>query len=170
MANLNKYGQGKGQSISEIYARALQKIAPEHIEKIASYTGLPVIVKGIQSPEDAMLAIGAGASAVYVSNHGGRQLDGAPASFDVLASISKAVDKKVPVIFDSGIRRGQHVFKALASGADVVAIGRPAIYGLAVGGWQGVESVFDFFYRELAMVIQLTGTKTIEEVKHIHLL
>lgn len=170
MANLNKYGQGKGQSISEIYAKALQKIAPEHIEKVASYTGLPVIVKGIQSPEDAMLAIGAGASAVYVSNHGGRQLDGAPASFDVLASISKAVDKKVPVIFDSGIRRGQHVFKALASGADVVAIGRPAIYGLAVGGWQGVESVFDFFYRELAMVMQLTGTKTIEEVKNAHLL
>lgn len=109
MANLDKYGSGKGQSITEIYAQALQKMAPEHIEKIASYTGLPVIVKGIQAPEDAMIAIG--------------------------------------------------------YGTDVIAIGRPAIYGLALGGWKGVKSVFDFFYRELAMVMQLAGTKTIEDIK-----
>lgn len=170
MPIINKNGQGKGQSISEIYAKSLQKITVGHIEKIASVSGLPVIVKGIQSPQDAMFAIGGGASAIYVSNHGGRQLDGAPASFDVLASIAKAVDKRVPVIFDSGIRRGQHVFKALACGADVVAIGRPAIYGLACGGWMGVKSVFDFFKRELAMVMQLSGKRTIEEVKNTNLL
>lgn len=170
MANLDKYGQGKGQSISAIYANAMQKIAPRHIEEVADYSGLPVIVKGVQTPEDAMIAIGAGASAIYVSNHGGRQLDGGPASFDVLTSIAKAIDKKVPVIFDSGIRRGQHVFEALACGADIVAIGRPAIYGLALGGWQGVKSVFDFFYRELAMTMQLAGTRNIEEVKNSNLL
>ena len=170
MANLAGYGQGKGQSIAEIYAQALQKIAPADIGKIAAYTGLPVIVKGVQSPEDAMLAIGAGAAGIYVSNHGGRQLDGGPASFEVLAPIAEAVDKRVPVIFDSGIRRGQHIFKALADGADIVAIGRPAIYGLAAGGWEGVKSVFDFFYKELSMVMQLAGTRTIEDVKHTRLL
>ncbi|MCC8172581.1 MAG: lactate oxidase [Parabacteroides sp.] len=169
MANLAKYGQGKGQSIADIYARALQKIAPADIEKVAAYTGLPVIVKGVQSPADAMLAIGAGAAGIYVSNHGGRQLDGGPASFDVLQPVAEAVDKRVPVIFDSGIRRGQHIFKALADGADIVAIGRPAIYGLAVGGWEGVKSVFDYFYRELEMVMQLAGTKTIEDIKNTHL-
>ena len=170
MANLEKFGGGEGQSMSEIYAQGLQKIAPETVEKVAKLTGLPVIVKGIQTPMDAMLANGSGASAVYVSNHGGRQLDGGPASFDVLQSIAEAVDGRVPVIFDSGIRRGQHIFKALASGADVVGIGRPAIYGLAVGGWQGVKSVFDFFYRELTMVMQLAGTKTVEEIKKTRLL
>lgn len=169
MANLAKYGQGKGQSIADIYAQALQKIAPADIEKVAAYTGLPVIVKGVQSPADAMLAIGAGAAGIYVSNHGGRQLDGGPASFDVLQPVAEAVDKRVPVIFDSGIRRGQHIFKALADGADIVAIGRPAIYGLAVGGWEGVESVFDYFYRELEMVMQLAGTKTVEDIKHTYL-
>ena len=169
MPIIDKNGQGKGQSIADIYAKSLQKITVGHIEKIASISGLPVIVKGIQSPEDAMLAIGGGASAVYVSNHGGRQLDGAPASFDVLESIAKAVDKRVPIIFDSGVRRGQHVFKALACGADVVAIGRPAIYGLACGGWMGVKSVFDFFRKELAMVMQLSGTKTVDKIKNIHL-
>lgn len=170
LANLAGDDQGKGRSIAQIYAQALQKIAPDDIGKIAAYTGLPVIVKGIQSPEDAMLAIGAGASGIYVSNHGGRQLDGGPASFEVLRPVAEAVDKRVPVIFDSGIRRGQHVFKALADGADVVAIGRPAIYGLAVGGWEGVVSVFDFFYRELAMVMQLAGTKTVGDIKNAHLL
>ena len=170
LGNLAAYGKGQGQSMAEIYAQALQKIGPENIEKIASRTGLPVVVKGIQSPDDALLAIRSGAAAVYVSNHGGRQLDGGPASFDVLPSIAEAVDKKVPVVFDSGVRRGQHVFEALACGADVVAIGRPAIYGLAVGGWKGVKSVFDYFARELETVMQLAGTKTVEDIRKASLL
>lgn len=165
MANLVNYGAGQGQSINQIFANALQKISVGDIAKVAAYSKLPVIVKGIQAPEDALIAIGGGAAAVWVSNHGGRQLDGGPASFSVLSEIAAAVDKKVPVIFDSGIRRGQHVFKALASGADVTAIGRPALYGLAVGGSAGVKSVFDYFVRELTMVMQLAGTKNVNEVK-----
>lgn len=91
---------------------------------------MPVIVKGIESPEDALRAIGAGAAGIYVSNHGGRELNGGPAAFDVLPAIAKAVNHQVPIIFDSGVRRGSHVFKALAAGADLVAFARPVIYGL----------------------------------------
>lgn len=165
MANLEKYSQGQGLTIAQIFANALQTISVEDVRKVASYTDLPIIIKGIQTPEDAMIAIGAGAQAVWVSNHGGRQLDGGPASIEVLQDIAEAVDKKVPVIFDSGIRRGQHVFKALASGADIVAIGRPALYGLALGGAEGVKSVFDFFNKELSMVMQLAGTPNVEAAK-----
>lgn len=170
MANLAAFGEGKGQPIGEIYAKAKQKINPSDVEKVAAYSRLPVIVKGIQSPEDARVAMAAGASAVYVSNHGGRQLEGAPGSFDVLPDIAAVVGGRVPIIFDSGIRRGQHVFKALASGADVVGIGRPVLYGLALGGEKGVESVFRHLCRELVTVMQLAGARTIEDVKHTALL
>jgi isopentenyl diphosphate isomerase/L-lactate dehydrogenase-like FMN-dependent dehydrogenase len=163
-------GQGQGKGISEIYAAAKQGIVPEDIQKIKAMSGLPVIVKGIQSPEDAETAIQFGADGIWVSNHGGRQLDGGPASFDVLPQIAKVVRKRVPVIFDSGIRRGEHVFKALASGADIVAIGRPIIYGLYLGGAAGVTSVFEHLNKELAITMQLAGTKTIAAVKETSLI
>ncbi|OUK21051.1 lactate oxidase, partial [Enterococcus faecium] len=131
---------------------------------------LPVIVKGIQSPEDAVIAISAGADGIWVSNHGGRQLDGGPASFEVLPKIAEVVNKRVPVIFDSGVRRGEHVFKALASGADLVAIGRPVIYGLNLGGAEGVTSVFEHLNKELSITMQLAGTKTNDEVKNTKLM
>ncbi|MBY3585968.1 lactate oxidase [Enterococcus faecium] len=126
--------------------------------------------KGIQSPEDAVIAISAGADGIWVSNHGGRQLDGGPASFEVLPKIAEVVNKRVPVIFDSGVRRGEHVFKALASGADLVAIGRPVIYGLNLGGAEGVTSVFEHLNKELSITMQLAGTKTIDEVKNTKLM
>jgi isopentenyl diphosphate isomerase/L-lactate dehydrogenase-like FMN-dependent dehydrogenase len=172
MANLTKFseGDGKGKGIAEIYASAAQKIGPDDVKRIADYTDLPVIVKGIESPEDALYAIGAGAAGVYVSNHGGRQLNGGPASFDVLEDVAKAVNGRVPIIFDSGVRRGSDVFKALASGADLVALGRPAIYGLALGGAQGVQSVFEHLGDELKIIMQLAGTKTIADVKKTNLL
>lgn len=168
MPNLEKYsaGDGKGKGIGEIYASAAQKISEDDVRRIAEYTDLPVIVKGVQSPEDALRAIGAGAAAIYVSNHGGRQLNGGPASFDVLPAIAKAVNKRVPIIFDSGVRRGSHAFKALAAGADLVAFGRPVIYGLALGGAEGVQSVFEQINHELEIIMQLAGTKTIADVKH----
>ncbi|WP_334328607.1 lactate oxidase [Companilactobacillus sp. HBUAS59699] len=172
MANLTKFseGDGKGKGIGEIYAAAAQKISPADIKRIKDIAGLPVIVKGVQSPEDALLAIGAGADGIYVSNHGGRQLNGGPASFDVLSDVAKAVNHKVPIIFDSGVRRGSHVFKALASGADMVALARPMIYGLALGGADGVYSVVEHLNDEFKTVMQLAGTKTIEDVKKAKLL
>ncbi|NSM32159.1 alpha-hydroxy-acid oxidizing protein [Enterococcus faecalis] len=171
MPNLASYskqsdsGDGKGKGIAEIYAAAKQGLVPEDIKKIKDISNLPVFVKGIQSSDDAEVAINAGADGIWVSNHGGRQLDGGPASFEVLPDIARVVNKRVPIIFDSGVRRGEHIFKALASGADLVAIGRPVLYGLNLGGASGVVSVLEHLNKELSITMQLAGTKTIDEIK-----
>ncbi len=170
MPNVPKIsGKTKGQGISKIFAASKNDLTPYDVMWVKSVTKLPVIVKGIQHPDDAELAIWAGADAVWVSNHGGRQLDGAPAAFEVLPEIAERVNKRVPIIFDSGIRRGQHIFKAIASGADVVAIGRPVIYGLALGGWRGVVDVFDWLKKDLRRVMTLAGAQNIEDIKQIKL-
>ncbi|CAH1849883.1 alpha-hydroxy-acid oxidizing protein [Convivina praedatoris] len=161
--------EGVGRSMNYVYGSAKQKLSATDVEFIAAYSGLPVYVKGVQSAKDVERSLDAGASGIWVSNHGGRQLDGGPAAFDSLQYVAKAVNHRVPIVYDSGIRRGQHIFKALASGADLVAIGRPAIYGLALGGSRGVEQVFDKLTEELKMVMQLAGTQTIEDVKHYQL-
>ena len=164
-----KSGKTKGQGISQIFAASQNKLTAYDVLKVKAMTRLPVIVKGIQHPDDAEIAIAAGADAIWVSNHGGRQLDGAPASIEVLSEIAQRVNKRVPIIFDSGIRRGQHIFKAIAMGADVVAIGRPVIYGLALGGWRGVVSVFDYLKKDLRRVMWLAGTQTIDDIKDVKL-
>lgn len=158
-----------GKGIGAIFAAAKNDLTPYDVMRVKSLTKLPVIVKGIQHPDDAEIAIAAGADAIWVSNHGGRQLDGAPAAFEVLPEIARRVNKRVPIIFDSGIRRGQHIFKAIASGADVVAIGRPVIYGLALGGWRGVESVFEYLQKDLQRVMWLAGAQNVAEIKNIEL-
>ncbi|MCI7240015.1 lactate oxidase [Aerococcus suis] len=162
-------GSGENMSLNNIYAQSKQKITPKDVEFIKEYSGLPVFVKGIQTPEDALKAIGAGADGVWVSNHGGRQLDEAPGSFEVLEEISEAVAGRVPIVFDSGVRRGEHIFKALASGADIVALGRPVLFGLALGGWKGVKSVLEYFEEDLKRVMQLAGAQTIDDIKHTRL-
>ncbi len=159
----------KGQGISKIFAASKNDLSPYDIMWVKSITKLPIVVKGIQHPDDAETAILAGADAVWVSNHGGRQLDGAPASFEMLPVIAERVNKRVPIIFDSGVRRGQHIFKAIASGADVVAIGRPVIYGLALGGWRGVVDVFDWLKKDLRRVMTLAGAQNIDDIKNIEL-
>lgn len=169
MPIVQAYQSGVGQTMDAVYGSSKQKLSPQDVEFIASYSGLPVFVKGVQNAEDAHISIESGAQGVWVTNHGGRQLDGGPAAFDSLQYVAEAVDKRVPIVFDSGVRRGQHVFKALASGADLVAIGRPVIYGLALGGSIGVKQVFDYFKRELAMVMQLAGTQTVEDIKQTQL-
>ncbi len=158
----------EGQNVDQSKARSMRKIGftGADVQYVKSASGLPVLVKGIQSPEAAETAIAAGADGIWVSNHGGRQLDGAPASFDMLPFIAKVVNKRVPIVFDSGVRRGTHVFKALASGADIVAIGRPALYGLILGGAEGVNDVFQQLNKELNTTMILAGTKTIDEVKN----
>ena len=162
-------GKTQGQGIGQIFAAAKNVLTPYDVMYVKSMTKLPVIVKGIMHPDDAEVAIVAGADAIWVSNHGGRQLDGGPAAFEVLEEVAQQVNKRVPIIFDSGIRRGQHIFKAIAMGADVVAIGRPVIYGLALGGWRGVVSVFDYLKQDLRRVMWLAGTQTVEEIKKVDL-
>ena len=164
-----KSGDTKGQGIGAIFAAAQNQFAADTVRYVKSFTKLPVIVKGIEHPDDADAAIEAGADAIWVSNHGGRQLDGAPASIEVLPEIAARVNKRVPIIFDSGVRNGTHIFKAIASGADVVAIGRPVIYALSLGGWMGVVSLFDYLKDDLRRVMWLAGAQTVEDIKNIKL-
>jgi 4-hydroxymandelate oxidase len=120
---------------------------------------LPVIVKGILRPDDALRAVEAGVAAVYVSNHGGRQLDSAVASLDALPAVAEAVAGRVPVLIDGGIRRGTDVVKALALGARAVGIGRPILYGLALDGAAGVRGVLQVLKGELILALALCGRR-----------
>ena len=127
-------------------------------------SGLPVIVKGVMTPEVAIEAVRQGCAAIQVSNHGGRQLDDVPATFTMLPPIADAVGGRIPIVFDSGVRRGQDVFKALAVGASVVALGRPILYGLALGGWMGVQSVYEKIAAEFTMTMMAAGTAKVSDI------
>ena len=125
---------------------------------------LPILVKGVLRGEDAVRARDAGARGVIVSNHGGRQVDGAVASLDVLPEVRAALGDDATVLLDSGVRRASDVLKAMALGADATLIGRPYVYGLAVGGRQGVEQVVEFLIRELRVTLSLIGAATVREL------
>ncbi len=140
----------------------------DDLEFIGAATGLPVIVKGVTRPEDAVAAVKAGAAAIQVSNHGGRALDGTPAAITVLPEIAQALQGDVPIIMDSGIRRGTDIVKALALGADAVAIGRPLMYGLTVGGAGGVNGVMEFMNRELVNTVLHSGVDSIGKLNESH--
>jgi isopentenyl diphosphate isomerase/L-lactate dehydrogenase-like FMN-dependent dehydrogenase len=130
--------------------------------------GLPVILKGILTAEDARLAADAGVDAVVVSNHGGRQLDHAPASITVLPEIVEAVDGRLPVLLDSGVRHGGDVFVALALGAAAVFVGRPIAWGLAARGEEGVFEVLEILRAELDNVMALSGCNRIADITRAH--
>jgi lactate oxidase len=138
----------------------------DDIAFVRQETGLPVIIKGVLSPDLAAQAADSGVAAIQISNHGGRQLDGVPATVSVLPAIADAVGGRIPIILDSGVRRGQDVFRALALGASAVALGRPVLYGLSLGGWMGVEGVLDHLKSELAMTMQLAGTPNVASISH----
>ena len=127
------------------------------IDRLSSGAGLPLVLKGILTAEDASLACEHGAAAVVVSNHGGRQLDAAPASLDALPEVVAAVDGRIPVLLDGGVRRGADVLVALALGAQAVLVGRPAMWGLADGGEAGVERVLGLLRDELDHALALCG-------------
>jgi len=127
-------------------------------------TGLPVVVKSIISVNNVKQAVERGCAGVWISNHGGRQLDNTAAPMAALPRIADAVNGRIPIIVDGGFRRGQDVFRALALGASAVALGRPIIYGLSLGGASGVRSVFQHLATELQMVMQLSGTPSIKDI------
>jgi isopentenyl diphosphate isomerase/L-lactate dehydrogenase-like FMN-dependent dehydrogenase len=130
---------------------------------LRSLTDLPVILKGILHPEDAKLAVEHGASAVVVSNHGGRQLDGVPAAIEALPDVAEAVDGRAEVYLDGGIRRGTDVLKALALGARAVLVGRPVLWGIAVGGEPGARHVLEMLREELERAMVFCGVSRPEE-------
>ena len=159
-----RYG-GRGSFLSQNTALKMDDIG-----MIRQLTGLPVVVKGIMRPLDATDAIAAGAAAIQVSNHGGRQIDGVPASISMLQDVVDAVQGRVPVIFDGGIRRGIDVFRALALGATAVGVGRPVLFGAALGGAGGVKSVLDHLTAELHTAMLLGGVQTTREIGRDNLL
>jgi 4-hydroxymandelate oxidase len=116
-----------------------------------------VLIKGILHPEDAKLAVHHGVAGIVVSNHGGRQLDTVPATIEMLPEIADAVGGALPVIFDGGIRRGTDVVKALALGADAVAVGRPVVWGLAAAGRDGVTQVLELLREDFDRAMALCG-------------
>jgi 4-hydroxymandelate oxidase len=136
----------------------------EAVEWLLSITKLPVLLKGIMTPEDALRGVRTGAAGIIVSNHGGRCLDTLPASITALGPVAQKVGGKVPILMDGGIRRGTDVLKALALGATAVLIGRPYVYGLAVNGAAGVTKVVNILRAELQMAMALTGRQKIHSI------
>lgn len=131
---------------------------------IKAASGLPLVLKGVLRGDDARQALEHGVDAIWVSNHGGRQLDGAIASLDALPEIIEAVAGRCPVILDGGVRRGTDVLKALALGATAVAVGRPVFWGLAVGGEAGVERVLRLLRDELDLAMALCGAAKLSDI------
>ena len=134
------------------------------IEWLARVTKLPILVKGILRPDDALRAVKHGASGIIVSNHGARQLDTTPATISILPEIVDAVAGAVEVYVDGGIRRGTDVLKAMAYGARAVLIGRPILWGLAVGGEDGVSYVLEMLRQELDLAMALSGCPTLTAI------
>jgi 4-hydroxymandelate oxidase len=138
------------------------------LEWLRSHTTLPILVKGILTAEDAVLAAEAGVEGIVVSNHGGRQLDGVAASLDALPEVVEAVGDRAEILLDGGVRRGTDVVKALALGARAVLVGRAALYGLAVGGADGVERVLALLREEVELALALSGCASPADVTRAH--
>jgi isopentenyl diphosphate isomerase/L-lactate dehydrogenase-like FMN-dependent dehydrogenase len=136
----------------------------EDLTFLRECTKLPIVLKGIVHPDDARLAVEHGIEGVLVSNHGGRQVDGAIGALDALPGVVEAVDGRCEVLFDSGIRSGADALKALALGARAVLLGRPYIWGLALGGGEGVAEVLRSFLADLDLAMALSGYANIDEV------
>jgi lactate 2-monooxygenase len=135
------------------------------LAKIRDWTRLPVILKGIVRPDDAARAAAEGYDGIIVSNHGGRQVDGGTGTLDALPGVIAAVQGRMPVMLDSGIRCGADIFKALALGAKAVCIGRPYIYGLALGGADGARTVLEYLLAELDLTMALNGCRSISDIR-----
>ncbi|MBY0563379.1 MAG: alpha-hydroxy-acid oxidizing protein [Hyphomonadaceae bacterium] len=134
------------------------------IAKIRSWTKLPVVLKGVMRSADAAKAVSEGFDGVMVSNHGGRQVDGGVGALDALPAIAAAVAGRAPVLFDSGVRCGADICKALALGAKAVGVGRPYAYGLALGGEAGVHTVMEYLLAELDLTMALSGVRRPSEL------
>ena len=167
------FGNLAGHVKGEVGVRALAEWIRHQFDETLNWKDLEwvrslwpgkLVIKGILDPEDARLAAGTGASAIVVSNHGGRQLDGAPSSISALPRIADAVGSEVEVLFDGGIRSGQDVFRALALGAKGCLVGRAYVYGLGAGGQAGVATAIEIIRRELDVTMALTGTRSIGEI------
>lgn len=169
----NMLPKGYGEVAEEAAASGLstyvnsmmdQSLTWKDLEWLRSVTEVPILVKGIVRPDDALRAVEHGADGVIVSNHGGRQLDTAPATVEVLPAVVDAVHSRGEVLLDGGVRRGTDVVKALALGAKAVMVGRPVLWGLAVDGEAGAKRVLGLLRHELDLAMALCGCPTVKAV------
>jgi L-lactate dehydrogenase (cytochrome)/(S)-mandelate dehydrogenase len=157
------------ESVSALAARMGSLLDPsmswEDVDMVRAHWKGRLILKGVLHPDEAALAVKHGVDAIIVSNHGGRQLNGAIASFRALPAVVQAVNGAIPVLLDGGIRRGSDIFKAVALGASAVLIGRPHLWGLSVAGKDGVQWVLEMLHGELDRTMGLAGASNIEEIR-----
>jgi lactate 2-monooxygenase len=138
----------------------------DDLKFLRQQTKLPILLKGILSPDDAMKAIDFGMDGIIVSNHGGRQVDGAISTFEALPSIAEKINNRIPIILDSGIRGGADAFKAIACGARAVCIGRPYVYALALAGQAGVYELLRNYMADFELTMRLSGCRNVAEINH----
>jgi lactate 2-monooxygenase len=161
----DKAGDRKAATLLFMATYSNPAITWDKLKFLRQHTNLPILLKGINHPDDARAAIDAGMDGIIVSNHGGRQVDGAIGALDALATVARVVAGRVHLLFDSGIRSGADIFKALALGAEGVLVGRPYVYGLALDGEAGVVAVLQNLLAELDLNMGLAGCGSIGEVK-----
>jgi isopentenyl diphosphate isomerase/L-lactate dehydrogenase-like FMN-dependent dehydrogenase len=161
-------GGDRELTIEQTFALMNHSLTWADVADLASECSVPVFVKGLLTAEDAELALDHGAAGVVVSNHGGRQLDRALATADALPEVADALDGRATLLVDGGIRRGIDVATALALGADAVLVGRPALWGLACGGREGVAQVLGLLREELELTLALLGCRSPGELNRAH--
>ncbi|MGN6275493.1 MAG: alpha-hydroxy acid oxidase [Solirubrobacterales bacterium] len=161
-------GGDKALTIEETFALMNHALTWDDVADLASECSVPVFVKGLLTAEDAELALEHGAAGVVVSNHGGRQLDRSLATADALPEIAEALDGRATLLVDGGVRRGVDVATALALGADAVLVGRPALWGLAVAGQEGVARVLGLLREELELTLALLGCTSQADLTRAH--
>ena len=155
----------RGSAFAKYVAELLDpSVTWKDIAWLRSLTSLPLVLKGIMTAEDATLAVENGVNGIVVSNHGGRQLDSTLGTLDALPEIVDAVHGRAEVYMDGGIRRGTDVLKALALGAKAVLVGRSPLWGLALGGAEGVRAVLEHLRNEFALAMALTGRSTVAQI------
>ncbi len=150
------------ETFLDVFSRS--SLTWDNLSFLRERTALPILLKGVQHPDDARLALDHGIDGLVVSNHAGRQIDGAIGSFSALPAIVEVVRGRVPVLLDSGVRSGSDVAKALATGADAVLVGRPYVYGMAIAGAAGAEAVLRNIIAEFDLVLGLTGHRAASEL------
>jgi isopentenyl diphosphate isomerase/L-lactate dehydrogenase-like FMN-dependent dehydrogenase len=159
----------RSMTVAEVFDLIDRSLTWTDLAQFVSASPLPVLVKGIHTPEDALLAVEHGAAGVVVSNHGGRQLDGVPATIEVLPEIADALAGQTTLLVDGGIRRGTDVLKAIALGADAVLAGRAMLWGLACGGQAGAEAALRILQSEIELGMTLLGVTRVSELSPAHL-
>jgi lactate 2-monooxygenase len=150
------------ERFTQIYSRP--SLTWDDLPFLRERTKLPILLKGIVHPDDARQAVEHGIDGIVVSNHGGRQVDGAIATFDALPAVVEAVGDRIPVLLDSGVRGGADTFKALALGARAVLVGRPYVYGLAIAGERGVREVLQNLAADFDLTMGLAGCRSVGEI------